>query len=72
MEFIWQDKDYRNAFIGLVEYYTQDFNEFCNMLINDMNTMLFDGLLALEVIKNFEDLKEEEGVYDQLPQDERD
>lgn len=42
------------------------------MLINDMNTMLFDGLLALEVIKNFEDLKEEEGVYDQLPQDERD
>lgn len=34
------------------------FLEFCNLLINDVNNLLFDGLIALEEIKNFEELKE--------------
>jgi hypothetical protein len=29
-------------------------------MINDMNSLLFDGLLALEEIKNFENLKSDE------------
>jgi hypothetical protein len=28
-------------------------------MLNDMNSLLFDGLLALEEIKNFESLKED-------------
>ena len=39
------------------------------MLINDMNTLLFDGLLALEEIKNFEDTKEEPDTWAQLPEE---
>jgi hypothetical protein len=37
-----------------------------------MNKLLFDGLLALEEIKNFEDLKEDTGAWEQLDQDMRD
>ena len=39
--------------------YPEDFSSFCNLLLNDMNSLLFDGLLALEEIKNFEILKED-------------
>lgn len=41
------------------------------MLINDMNSLLFDGLLALEEIKNYEELREDDATWQQLPQDER-
>lgn len=34
-----------------------------------MNTLLFDGLLALEEIKNFEDTKEETETWNQLPEE---
>ena len=44
----------------------RDFSEYCNLLINDMNKLLFDGLLALEEIKNFEDLKEDDYTWSQL------
>ena len=37
-----------------------------------MNTLLFDGLLALEEIKTFEDTKEEAETWNQLPQEVRD
>ena len=68
MEFIWGDKDYRNQFIELPMYYPETFSDFCNQLINDMNTLVFDGLLAMEVIKTFEDLRDEDAdVYEQLP-----
>jgi hypothetical protein len=32
-------------------------------MINDMNNLLFDGILALEEIKQFEDLRENEFVW---------
>lgn len=69
MEFIWSDKDYRAQFIALPKHHPQDFSEFCNLLINDMNTLLFDGLLALEEIKNFEDTKEEADTWASLPEE---
>lgn len=69
MEYIWSDKDYRAQFIELPKQHPQDFNEFCNLMINDMNTLLFDGLLALEDIKNFEDTKEETETWNSLPQE---
>ena len=40
-----------------------DFSEFCNLLINDMNSLLFDGLLALEEIKNYEELKGDDAIW---------
>ena len=33
------------------------------MLINDMNSLLFDGLLALEEIKNYEELREDDATW---------
>ena len=59
MEYIWTDKDYRQQFISLPKFYPDDFSEFCNLMINDMNSLLFDDLLALEVIKNYEELRED-------------
>ncbi len=32
------------------------FIEFCNFLINDMNNLLFEGLLELEEIRDYEEL----------------
>jgi len=57
--------------MALPREYPEDFSEFCNLMINDMNSLLFDGLLALEDIKNFEELKADEDVWNQLPQEER-
>lgn len=37
-----------------------------------MNSLLFDGLLALEEIKNYEELREDEYTWNQLGQEERD
>ena len=59
IEYIWSDKDFRTQFISLPLNYPDDFSEFCNLMINDMNSLLFDGLLALESIKNYEELKED-------------
>ena len=59
MEYIWEDDQYRAKFIEISKDHEEDFSEFCNLLINDMNVLLFDGLLALEEIKNFEELKED-------------
>jgi hypothetical protein len=38
-------------------------------MINDMNSLLFDALLALEEIKNFEEMKEDEETWSQLDQE---
>ena len=58
MEYIWQDAGYRKSFVELSKNHPVDFNAFCNLLINDINSLLFDGLLALEEIKVFEDERE--------------
>jgi hypothetical protein len=42
----------------LSKEHPNDFAAFCNLLINDINSLLFDGLLALEDIKIFEEDKE--------------
>ena len=63
IEYIWSDKDYRVKFMELPQYYPEDFSEFCNLMINDMNSLLFDGLLALEVIKNYEELREDDAIW---------
>ena len=63
MEYAWQNKEVHTQFKQLPELYPEDFNEFCNLLINDMNKLLFDGLLALEECKNFEDLKEDQETW---------
>ena len=34
-----------------------------------MNSLLFDALLALEEIKNFEEMKEDEETWSQLDQE---
>jgi hypothetical protein len=59
MEYIFSDPQYRDKFSQLINTHNEIFHEFCNLLINDMNTLLFDGLLALEEIKNIEDLKQD-------------
>ena len=69
MEYIWSDPQYRQQFEELVNQHEADFSEYCNLLINDMNKLLFDGLLALEEIKNYEDLKEDDYTWSQLDQD---
>jgi hypothetical protein len=48
-----------------------DFIEFCNFMIGDISSCLFDGLLALEEIKNYEELREDESVWFSLPEEER-
>jgi len=47
----------------LPKAFPEDFSEFCNLLINDMNSLLFDGLLALEEIKNYEELREDDQTW---------
>lgn len=51
--------------------HASDFSALCNLLINDTNSLLFDGLLALEEIKNHESLREDEYTWGQLGQEER-
>jgi ubiquitin conjugation factor E4 B len=71
MEYIWSDVQYRERFTELPKLHPQDFSEFCNLMINDMNSLLFDGLLALEEIKNHEELRDDQQTWNQLPQEER-
>jgi len=56
-------------FVEISEKHPEDFSDFCNLLINDMNSLLFDGLLALEEIKNFEEIKEEHETWSQLDEE---
>jgi Ubiquitin elongating factor core len=56
MEYIWSDGGYREKFMQLGQSKPGLFIEFCNFLINDMNTLLFDGLLELEEIRDYEEL----------------
>lgn len=72
MEYIWQDVTYRQRFVEISRDHPGDFSALCNLLINDTNSLLFDGLLALEEIKNHESLKEDEYAWSQLGQEERD
>ena len=67
MEYLWQDKDYRQQFSELPKTHPEDFKEYCNLLISDMNNMLLEGILALESIKDFEEIKEEPDTWNALP-----
>lgn len=59
MEYVWgQDKDYRDKFESLGQAKPGLFVEFCNFLINDVNNLLFEGILCLEEIRNFEELSQ--------------
>jgi hypothetical protein len=68
MEYIFSEVAYRQKFIELSKSSSEDFQEFCNLLINDMNSLLFDGLLALEEIKNYE---ENIDAISQMPEEEK-
>jgi hypothetical protein len=56
MDYIWSDKDYRLRFVELGNAKPGLFLEFCNFIINDVSTLLFDGLLELEEIRDYETL----------------
>ena len=56
MEFIWSDTGYRAKFSQLGRERPGLFIEFCNFLINDLNNLLFEGLLELAEIRDFEEL----------------
>jgi hypothetical protein len=47
MEYVWSDGNYREKFMQLGSTRPGLFIEFCNFLINDMNNLLFDGLLEI-------------------------
>lgn len=53
MEFIWSDAKYRAKFSQLGNERPGFFIEFCNFLINDVNNLLFDGLLELGEIRDY-------------------
>lgn len=72
MEYIFQKAEYRQKFVEISTKYKEDFSEFCNLLINDMNSLLFDGLLALEEIRNYEMVRENDHEWNQLDQEQRD
>lgn len=55
MEYAWSDPVHRHNFNELGNVKPGLFIEFCNFLLNDMNNMIFEGLLALEEIKNYEE-----------------
>lgn len=71
MEYVWQDASYRKSFVALSKEHPNDFGAFCNLLINDINSLLFDGLLALEEIKIFEEEKENPSVWNAFAEEER-
>ena len=48
-----------------------DFAEYCNLLISDMNNLLLEGILALETIKDFEEIKDDQETWKLLPEEER-
>jgi hypothetical protein len=58
MEFVWSDQDHRSNFNELGKTKPGLYLEFCNFLLNDMNNMIFEGILALEDIRNYESLHE--------------
>ncbi|CDW72140.1 u box domain-containing protein [Stylonychia lemnae] len=70
LEYIWQDGAYRQKFIEYGMQEPERFTEFCNFLINDVNNLLFEGLLELEEIRDFEELQSN-GGFNQLDEDQR-
>lgn len=71
MEFVWSDSQYRDRFVALGKKRPGLFLEFCNFIINDVNNLLFDGLLELEEIRDYEELAKspEWGTMDQEMRD---
>lgn len=65
------DGQYRSKFIEVSKSISGEFSEFCNFLINDVNQLLFDGILALEEIKNFEEKKEDVALWSMLSEEEK-
>ncbi len=56
MEYVWSDSQYRERFVALGKERPGLFLEFCNFVINDVNNLLFDGLLELEEIRDYEEV----------------
>lgn len=56
MEYVWSDGQYREKFMQLGSSKPGLFIEFCNFLINDMNNLLFEGLLEIQEIRDYENL----------------
>lgn len=56
MDYVWSDGQYRERFMQVGQRRPGLFIEFCNFLINDMNTLLFDGLLEIQDIRDYEEL----------------
>lgn len=55
-EFIWPNQVYKDSFEKLGKEKPGLFIEFCNFMIKDINDLLFEGLILLEEIKNFEEI----------------
>ena len=49
----------------------RDFGQFCNFVINDVNELLFNGLLSLEEIKIFETERDDVNTWNALPEEDR-
>lgn len=56
MEFVWSDAKYREKFVYISKAKPDIFIEFCNFLISDVNNLLFEGLICLSEIKNYEEI----------------
>jgi len=50
---------YRNKFLELTTSFKEDFTDFCNVMILDLNSLLFEGLINLEEIKSYEDVEDD-------------
>lgn len=54
LEFVWEEQAFRQSFQKLREEKQELFVEVANFLINDTNQNLFDTLLGLEKIHDYE------------------
>ena len=71
MEYIWSDEQYRQRFVDISHNIPEEFSSFCNFLINDTNSLLFEGLLNLGEIKNHEEMKDDPQLWGSLGEEER-
>ena len=71
MEYVFSDQAYRKKFLDEAQHHNEDFHEFCNLLIADMNSLLFDGVLALEEIKNHEELIADQIAWSVVTEEEK-
>mmetsp|Transcript_6584 Transcript_6584/g.10593 ORF Transcript_6584/g.10593 Transcript_6584/m.10593 type:complete len:105 (+) Transcript_6584:2474-2788(+) len=71
LEYIFGDKHYRDMFMKMGSTHKEDFERFCNVLILDLNSLLLDGLINLQDIKRYEEVKDDPDVQATMDQDQR-